>query len=57
MLAILHICTALRYKPTSTASVSFIYRCVQLLHENRNISAYDFIQISTKRVVAPSLYD
>ena len=27
MLAMLHICTALRYKPTSTASVSFIYKC------------------------------
>ena len=53
VLALLHICTALR----ETDFYSECYLHMQLLHENRNISAYDSIEISTKRVVAPSQYD
>ena len=49
VLAILHICTALSYKPASLASVSFKCSC-----ENKNISS---IEISAKTVVAPSQND
>ena len=52
-LHILHICSDLRYKPT----YSECHLHTQLLYEKRNISAYDSIEISTKRVVAPSQYE
>ena len=56
VLVILHICTALTYKPASTATVSFKRSCYM---KTKNISSYDSIKVSTKRVhvVAPSPYD
>ena len=54
VLAILHIYTALSYKPASTVSDSFICSCYM---RTKNISSYDSIEISAKRVVAPSQYD
>ena len=55
VLPILHICTVLRHKPVSTASVSFILSCYMRIKTFPLM--YDSIEISTKRVVAPSQYD